>query len=66
MTMPNPQRRRHPEAPRFLQRGEGSRAEDLQSDHKIETLHAGSLARLKSAGLRDDAIDKDACGARTR
>jgi len=64
--MPNPQRWRHPEAPRFHQRGEGSRAGHLPSDHKIEKLHARSLARLNSAVLRDDAIQGDVFLARSR
>ena len=55
-----PQRRRHPEAPRFHQRGEGSRADCSGSDHIVQTLHARSLARLKNAALRDDALNEAA------
>jgi len=44
--------RRHPDPPRFYQRGEGSRADRLCS----QPLHARSLARLKNAALRDDAF----------
>jgi len=53
--MPNPHRRRHPEAPRFHQRGEGSRA---NHDYAItsENLLARSLARLKTAALRENAF----------
>lgn len=63
--MPKPQRRRHPAAP-YHQRGEGSRADDLRSNHKIEALRARSLARLKSAVLRDDAIGNGAFHAGSR
>jgi hypothetical protein len=64
--VPNFQRWRHSEAPRFLQRGEGSRAQHLKADHNAETFHARSLARLKNALLRDDARDADAVNMRKR
>jgi len=53
----NRQRRRHPEAPRFLQRGEGSRADRYGVVTEPSLPHARSLARLKNAVLRDDAFD---------
>jgi hypothetical protein len=53
----NAQRRRHPEAPRFLQRGEGSRAGRHCAAAGRQMVHARSLARLKNAVLRDDAFD---------
>ncbi len=59
----NPQRRRHPEAPRSLQRGEGSRPGAVA---KFQTPHARSLARLKSAGLRDGALRYCACNTRSQ
>jgi hypothetical protein len=49
--------RRHPEVPRFHQRDEGSRMDYLQSNNMVESWYARSLARLKNAVLRDDAID---------
>ena len=54
----NPQPRRHPEDPRFLQRGEGSPAGRCRVVAEPSLLHAGFLARLNSAVLRDDALDK--------
>jgi hypothetical protein len=54
--MLNPPPRRHPEAPRFRQRGEGSRAGHGCSTARSEPLLARSLARLKIAALRDDAF----------
>jgi hypothetical protein len=54
----NPQRGRHPEAPRLHQRGEGSRAGRYDVVAEPSLLHAGSLARLKNAVLRDDALDE--------
>ena len=57
MTMLNPQRWRHPEAPRFHQRGEGSRADRYGVVTESSLLYARSLARLKDAVLRDDAFD---------
>ncbi len=47
---------RHPEAPRFHQRGEGSRASHRCAVARCQFLHARSLARLKTVALRDDAI----------
>ena len=55
VAMTSPQRRRHPEAPRFHQRGEGFRACRSRAVAKCPMLPARSLARLKSAGW-DDAI----------
>jgi hypothetical protein len=49
--------RRHTEASRFHQRDKGSPADYLESNNIVERPHARSLARLKSAVLRDDAID---------
>ena len=49
------QRRRHPEAPRFYQRGEKSRADRDRALCECQTPPATSLARLKTAVLRDDA-----------
>jgi len=46
--------RRH-SAPRFHQRGEGSRACRSRAVAKCP-MHPRSLARLKSAALRDDAV----------
>lgn len=59
MTMLNPQRWRHPEAPRFFPRGEGSRADRYGVVTEPSLPHARSLARLrlKNAVLRDDAFD---------
>jgi hypothetical protein len=54
------QRRRHPDAPRFLQWGDGSRAEHRNASHHARTPHARSLARLKNAVHRDDAFDDSA------
>jgi hypothetical protein len=62
----NHQQLRHPEAPRFCQRGEGSGASRHRTMARFQMLHARSLARLKNAVLRDDAIDEDACDARSR
>jgi hypothetical protein len=67
----NSQRRRHPEAPRSLQRGEGSRAGRHRAVASSQMLHARSLARLKNAVLRDDACDccasvEDAYDARSQ
>jgi hypothetical protein len=52
----SPQPMRHPEASRFLKRGEGSRAGLRPTVAGAQTLHARSLARLKNAVLRDDAF----------
>jgi hypothetical protein len=60
------QRRRHPEAPRSYQRGEGSRAGRHRAVASCRMLHARSLARLKNAGLRDDAFNECACDARSQ
>ena len=54
----NPQPRRHPEDPRFLQRGEGSRAGCQGAMIEMSTLHTRSFARLKNSVLRDDALDE--------
>jgi len=54
----NPQPRRHPEDPRFLQGGEGSRAGRCRVVAGPSLLHAGSLARLNNVVLGDDALDK--------
>jgi hypothetical protein len=62
----SPQQRRHPEAPRFLQRGEGSREGRQRAVASCRMLHARSLARPKNAGLRDDALNDYACDARSR
>jgi hypothetical protein len=48
--------RRDPEAPRFHQRGEGSRANHDCAIAGEKLLLARSLARLKTAALRDDAF----------
>jgi hypothetical protein len=48
---------RHPEAPRFHQRGEGSRVRRAESGHGAAPFRARSLAWLKNASLRDDALD---------
>jgi hypothetical protein len=48
--------RRHPEAPRFHQRGEGSHADYSRPDNAVETPPAKS-ARLNNAVLRRDACD---------
>jgi hypothetical protein len=62
----SPQRRRHPEAPRFYRRGEGSRAGRHLAMAGSQMLHARSLARRKNAGLRDDAAIYCACNARSQ
>jgi hypothetical protein len=54
--MLNPSSRRHPEAPRFHQRGEGSRASHDCAIASEKLLLVRSLARLKTAALRDDAF----------
>ena len=46
----NLQRRRHPEAPRFLQRGEGSR----EGGHRA----MARFQMLNPPGLRDDAFSE--------
>jgi hypothetical protein len=56
--VPKSQPRRHPEAPRFHQRGEGSRAGHLGVVADPSLPHARSLARLNNAVLRDDALDE--------
>jgi len=50
-----PPSKRHPEAPRFLQRGEGSGVECRRTQNR-ETLRARFLARLNCAELRNDAF----------
>lgn len=47
----------NPETPRFLQQGEGFGA-DPCAGYATGTLHARSLAQLKSAALRDDAFGR--------
>ena len=50
--------RRHPDAPRFLHRGEGSGVERVFARHSLcraQRILARSLTRLKCAEFRDDA-----------
>jgi len=64
----SPQPRRHPEAPRSFQRGEGSRAGRHRAVAICRMLPR-FLARLKNVRLRDDAIDTDVlnyCACNTR
>jgi hypothetical protein len=55
--MPNSKPRRHPDTPRFPQRGEGSRASRSRLVAMCCNLHVKSLARLNTVALRDDAVD---------
>ena len=58
---PENRHRRHPEAPRSHQRGEGSRVQPLKRNHNSATARARALTRLECAGFRDDA-----CGGRQK
>jgi hypothetical protein len=60
------QPKRHSKAPRSLDRDEESRAGRHRIVIASQTLHAGSLARLNTAVLRDDAFDRYTWDARGR
>jgi hypothetical protein len=66
--MPDPQRRRHPEATGSYQPGEGSRADHLRPDHTIEMLptNGGALPkpRVFTSGARD--LARTICTLTTR